>query len=71
MASIPNRAIKKLVKRYTSANITDDGARELARILERQAGRISKNIVRMARKEKRSKITRRDVTRYLLRDGVE
>lgn len=71
MASIPNEAIKKLVKRYANANITDDGAREIAQILEKEAERISKQVVKSAKSEKREKITRQDIIEYLMKNEIE
>ena len=42
MASLPKEAIKKLIKKYAKANITDTGADELAKILEDKAKAISR-----------------------------
>ncbi len=66
MASLPKEAIKKLIKKYAKANITDTGADELAKILEDKAKAISRLAVENAKKDNRSKITREDITKALL-----
>jgi histone H3/H4 len=66
MASIPKASIKKFVKRYFKANITDDGAEEIVKMLEEKAKEISKHAVSNARKEKREKVTRNDVMKYII-----
>ena len=63
MANIPNQAIKKLIKRYAKANITEDGAAALGKILEKKAMSISRFAVKNAKKQGRSKITKEDVLR--------
>lgn len=68
MASIPKASIKKFVKRRFKANITDEGAEEIVKILEEKANEISKYAVTNAKKEKREKVTRSDVMKYVIND---
>ncbi len=67
MASIPKASIKKFVKRYFKANITDEGAEEIVRILEAKAKEISRYAVDNAKKDERNKITRADVMEYVIK----
>ncbi len=67
MANIPKASIKKFVKRYFKANITDEGAEEIVRILEAKAKEISRYAVDNAKKDERSKITRADVMEYVIK----
>ena len=71
MANIPKQAIKKLIKSYFKVNISDDGAVALARILENKAKRISKFAVRNAKKEKRDRVTKKDIEEYVLKIGLD
>lgn len=66
MANIPKQAIKKLIKLYANVNITDDGAAALGKILEKKARTISKYAVKNAKKQGREKITKDDVTKYVI-----
>ena len=66
MASIPNSAIKKLVKKHFGANITDEGAAELAKILETEAKEISEYAVNNAKRDKRGKVTKDDILSYII-----
>jgi histone H3/H4 len=66
-ASIPKNAIKALVKKYAKANITDDGAEELAKILNQKAMEISAFAVKEAEKESRKKITKKDILKYSIK----
>lgn len=68
MASIPKTSIKKFIRRYFDANITDDGAEEIVKILEEKAKEISRYAVGNAKKEERSKVTRNDVMKYIIKD---
>ncbi|MDE1855941.1 MAG: NFYB/HAP3 family transcription factor subunit [Candidatus Micrarchaeota archaeon] len=68
MASIPSQSIKKLIKKYTGVNITNDGASALGKILEREAKTISRYAVGRARKHGRLKITKDDIKGYVI-DG--
>lgn len=67
MASIPKASIKKFVKRYFKANITDEGAEEIVKILEEKAREISKYAVGNAKREEREKVTRTDVMKYVMK----
>ena len=71
MASIPKQAIKKLIKNYFKVNISDDGAVALARILEKKAKRISKFAVKNAKREKRDRVTKKDIEEYVLKIGLD
>ena len=66
MATIPGSSIKALVKKYFGADITDDGANEMARILERKANEISGFAVKNAKKKGRVKVTKEDITQYVI-----
>lgn len=67
MASIPKASIKRFVGRYFKANITDDAADEIVRILEAKAKEISRFAVDNAKKEKRAKVTKSDVRKYVIK----
>lgn len=67
MANIPKQSVKNIVRRYFKVNITDDGAAELAKMLEGEAKRISKFAVANAKKDKRDRVTRKDVREYVLK----
>jgi histone H3/H4 len=66
MAKIPRAAVKRLVKSYFDVNITENGAEAMARILEQEAERISKFAVENAKKENRNRVTKEDISRYIL-----
>ena len=68
MASIPKASIKRFVRHHFGANITDEGAEEIVKILEEKAKDISKHAVENAKRERREKITRKDVMRYVVGD---
>ncbi len=70
MASISKQAIKKLVRQHFKATITDDGAAELARILENEAAKISRFAVGNAKKANRAKVTRDDVRTYKIKKNT-
>jgi histone H3/H4 len=70
-ASIPKQAIKKLIKRYFGANISDDGADAMARILESRAKRISRFAVGNARRQNRDRVTKKDIEEYVLKVGLD
>ncbi|HUB92819.1 MAG TPA: histone-like protein [Candidatus Saccharimonadales bacterium] len=67
VASIPKASIKKFVKRYFKANITDEGAEEIVKILEEKAKEISRYAVDNAKRESRGKVTRTDVMKYVIK----
>ncbi|MGC8699678.1 MAG: histone-like protein [Candidatus Micrarchaeia archaeon] len=67
MVNLSRASIKKIVKKYTKANITDEGADAIARILEKKAREISSYAVKSAKEKKRSKITKEDITSYILK----
>ncbi|MGC9037360.1 MAG: histone-like protein [Candidatus Micrarchaeia archaeon] len=60
-------SVKKLVKKYTGSNITEDGAAEIARFLEKKAREIAKYAVKNAKKEKRNKVTKEDIESYIFK----
>ncbi|MGC8710202.1 MAG: histone-like protein [Candidatus Micrarchaeia archaeon] len=69
MASLSRGNIKKLIKKYTKANITDDGIDAVAKLLESKAMEISKFAVKNAKQKKREKITKEDIMEYVVRHG--
>ncbi len=66
MANIPRAAIRQLVRKYFKATITEGGADELARMLEAEAEKISKFAVENAKREKRNKVSKRDIAKYVV-----
>jgi histone H3/H4 len=66
MAKIPRAAIKHLVKSYFDASITENGADAMAGILEKKAEEIAKFAVENAKKEKRVKVTKEDISKYVM-----
>jgi histone H3/H4 len=66
-ANIPMQAIKKLVNKHAKVKITDDGAREIARILDSEAKRISAFAVKNAKKNKRDEISKKDILDYIIK----
>jgi histone H3/H4 len=71
MANISREEIKKLIKNKFKANITESGAEEMARMLEEEARRISEFAVRNAASEKRSKVTKKDISDYRLKGETD
>ncbi len=71
MANIPKQAIKKMIDQYYGLQITDDAAAALASMLEKRARKISKFAVNNARKDKRGKVTRKDIEAYVLKVGLD
>lgn len=69
MANISRASIKKMVKKFFDVNITDDGADEIAKILEAKAREISKYAVDNAKRSNREKVTKEDIARYIIDDS--
>ncbi len=69
MARIPRAAIRQLVKGSIGAKITEAGAEELARMLEREAEEISRSAVENAAREGRYKVTKKDVMKCIMSRG--
>lgn len=67
MATIPKQAVKKIFNKYFGLQITDKGADALARVLEKKAKRISAFAVKNAKKDKRDKVTKKDIEDYVLK----
>ncbi len=67
MAQLSREKIKKLVKKYTNANITDDGADAIAKLLEKKAREISSFAVKKAKEKKKDKITKEEINEYILK----
>jgi len=67
MARLSRENIKKLVKKYTNANITDEGADAIAKLLEKKAREISSFAVRKAKEKKKDKITKEEINEYILK----
>lgn len=65
MANISTASIKKLIREYFDADITEDGAEEMAKVLSLEAKKISKFAVNNAKKEKREKVTKKDIMEYV------
>ncbi len=70
MATIPRDAIKALIKSHFGVNITEEGADEMARIIESKANEMSGFAVSNAKKNGRSKVTKDDIKQYLI-DGFD
>ncbi len=66
-ANIPAQAVKKLVKKHANVTITDDAAKEIAKILDSEAKRISAFAVKNAKKNKRERISKEDITAYRIK----
>ena len=66
---ISKQTIKKIIKKYTKAKITNDGAEAIAALLEKKAKEISKYAVKSASSEKRSRIIKKDISSYVLKEG--
>ncbi len=71
MATIPTQAIKRMVLHSFGLKITDDAARAMAQELERKAKRISRFAVSNAKKEKRNKVTKKDIEEYVMKIGLD
>ena len=71
MADIPRQAIKKMIKEQFDLQITDGAAGALASMLERKAKKISKFAVNNAKRERRDKVTRKDIQEYILKIGLD
>ncbi|MGB9732847.1 MAG: histone-like protein [Candidatus Micrarchaeia archaeon] len=69
MASLSRANIKKLVKKYTGANITDDGVEAIAELLEKKAKEISSFAVKKAKEKKKEKITKDEIKEYILKQA--
>ncbi|MGC8662522.1 MAG: histone-like protein [Candidatus Micrarchaeia archaeon] len=67
MISLSRANIKKIVKKYTKANITNEGAEAIAKILEQKAREISSFAVKNAKEKKRDKITKEDIASYIMK----
>ncbi len=67
MANISRTNIKKLVKKYTGANITNDGVEAIAKLLEKKAKEISSFAVKRAKEKKKEKITKEEINEYILK----
>ncbi|MDE1855088.1 MAG: NFYB/HAP3 family transcription factor subunit [Candidatus Micrarchaeota archaeon] len=71
MANIPKQAIQKMISRSFGFKITEDAAAELARMLERKAKKMSQFAVKNASKEKRVKVTKKDIEDYVMKIGLD
>ncbi len=67
MATIPKQAVKEIFGKYFGLQLTDDGADALARVLEKKAKSISEYAVKNAKKDKRNKVTKKDIQDYVLK----
>jgi histone H3/H4 len=71
MATIPKQAVKKIFGEHFGLQLTDDGAEALARVLEKKAKSISAYAVKNAKKEKRNKVTKKDIQDYVLKESSD
>jgi histone H3/H4 len=69
MGTISRSAIRKLVKKHFDVNITEDGAEEIAKILEIEASKISDFAVRNSKKSGTGKVTKKDIREYVIKGG--
>ena len=69
VASIPNSAIKGIIKKYAKVSITSDGAAAIAAILERKAKEIARFAVKNAKRRSRDKVTKEDISAYIFKKG--
>ena len=67
MGTISRASIKKLIKKHFDVKVTDGGVDEIAKILELEAVRISDFAVRSAKKNRRDKVTRKDINDYVIK----
>jgi histone H3/H4 len=67
VGKISRDSIKKLVKKHFAVSVTDGGADEIAKILEVEAERISSFAVKNAKKNRRDKVTKRDIKEYVIK----
>ena len=67
MANISRKAIKEILAKNFGVKVTESGAEKIAEILEREAVNISRFAVDHARREKRGKVTKRDISQYALK----
>lgn len=67
MTRISPKRIKSIVNRSFGVKITEKGAEKIAEILEKEAKRISSFAVQNAIKEKRGKVTKKDIKDYVIR----
>jgi histone H3/H4 len=68
MATIPSSSVKAMVKKHFGSDITDDGAEEMARILEEKANKMASFAVKNARTDGRVKVTKKDIAKYLMQE---
>ncbi len=71
MATIPRQAIKEMVMRSFGLRITDDAAGTIASILEKKARKISLFAVKNAKRDKRNKVTKKDIEEYVMKIGFD
>ena len=67
MGKISRDSIKKLIKKHFAVSVTDGGADEIAKILEGEAKRISDFAVKNAEKNRRDKVTNKDIKEYVIK----
>ena len=71
MATIPKQAIKRMMSQSFGLKITDEAAEALAAVLERKAKKISRFAVDSAKKDKRNKVTKKDIEDYIMKIGLD
>ena len=67
MGKISRDSIKKLIKKHFAVSVTDGGADEIAKILEVEAKRISDFAVKNAKRNRRDKVTNKDIREYVIK----
>jgi histone H3/H4 len=67
VGKISRDSIKKLINKHFAVSVTDGGADEIAKILEVEAERISDFAVKNAKKNRRDKVTKKDIKEYVIK----
>lgn len=71
MTRISPKKIKNIVNRSFGVKITEKGAERIAEILENEAKKISSFAVQNAIKDKRGKVTKKDIRDYVIRKVLD
>ena len=69
VGKISRESVKRLAKKHFGVSITNGGADEIACILEGEAKLISDFAVNNAKKNSRSKVTKKDIHDYMIKGG--
>ncbi|MDE1823728.1 MAG: hypothetical protein KGH74_00320 [Candidatus Micrarchaeota archaeon] len=71
MTRISAKKIKHIVNRNFGVKITEKGAERIAEILEKEAKKISSFAVQNAIKDKRGKVTKKDIKDYVIKRALD